>query len=274
MGTPPTMRAGWHFGTAASRRRIGRFHLTVSRFPPNLRTPPHAHETSAISLVLNGHYAQQFGSRELDYRPSAVLFRPAAVEHTDRISAQGAVCFIIEPDEAWLAEIGLGSLNRLGATGTPGARAGWLAQQTYAEYRCADVVSPLVVEGLVLALAAQFARVESPSTQRSAPPWLKRTRAALDEHCTRVTLPELAADAGVHPVYLSALFKKTFGQTISSYVRTRRLDAARQALREPNRTIGEIAITHGFASQSHFTRVFREHTGFTPLAYRKLMSTA
>ena len=81
---------------------------------------------------------------------------------------------------------------------------------------------------------------------------------------------DLAADAGVHPVYLAAAFQKAFGSSVGGYVRARRLEAARLALQDPARSINEIALTLGFSSQSHFTQVFRQATGLTPLAYRRV----
>jgi AraC family transcriptional regulator len=41
-------------------------------------------------------------------------------------------------------------------------------------------------------------------------------------------------------------------------------------LLDRRRSINEVALSCGFSSQSHFTRVFREHTGTTPWAYRRL----
>ena len=79
----------------------------------------------------------------------------------------------------------------------------------------------------------------------------------------------LAAEAGVHPVYLAAAFRRAFGVSVGGYVRARRMEAAGLALCEPGRSIADIAISLGFTSQSHFTRVFREHSGQTPLAYRR-----
>lgn len=271
-----TVRAGWHFGSATSRATIGRFHLTEARFPPHLRTPKHEHETPAFCLVLDGRYTQRYGHREVEYRATAVRFRPPSVEHTDRISEQGAACFIIEPDAAWLGDAGLARLASSAVVlGDAGPRAAWLAAQALAEYRCGDAASPLAIEGLVLALAAQFARLPEPAPRRSIPPWLARTRAVLDaQYAARPTLAQLAAEAQVHPVHVSAAFRKAFGISIGDYVRSRRLDAARQALRDPRRSINEIALSLGFSSQSHFTRVFRAQTGLTPLAFRRLASGA
>lgn len=266
-----SIRRGWHFGTADRSSGLGRFILTDARFPAGLRTPWHAHEAPAFCLVLRGRNVQRFRRREVVYRSSVAVFRPSGVEHSDRISPRGEACFIVEPDPAWLKDVGLERLDRGYAIDHPGPRARWLLEHARLELRSPDETTPLALEGLVLALGAEFARAREPRLDRRCPPWLLHTREALDAaFTTRVTLADLASDAGVHPVYLAAAFQKAFGTSVGAYVRRRRLDAARLALREPGSRISEIALTLGFSSQSHFTRVFRRATGLTPLVYRRL----
>jgi AraC family transcriptional regulator len=267
---PRALRPGWHFGTAARSVRLGRFILSETRYAGDLRTPWHAHEAPAFCLVLSGRYVQSFRRHEVVYRPSTVVFRPPGAEHADRVAPAGAACFIVEPDPTWLADSGLDRLNGEHALDHAGCRARWLAEHALAEFRGPDGATPLALEGLVLALGAEFARIPDPASGPRCPGWLSRTRESLDASFTsRITLSALAAEAGVHPVYLAAAFRRAFGVSVGGYVRARRVEAARLALCDPGRPIAEIALSLGFTSQSHFTRVFREHSGQTPLAYRR-----
>jgi len=262
---------GWHFGTVRKTSRLGRFILSETHSPADLRTPWHGHEVAAFYLVLRGRYLQRFRNAEVLYHPAAAVFRPADVEHTDQVSPEGVACFIVEPDGTWLSEAGLGRLSCDHALDRSGARARWLLDHIRAESRAPDAATPLAVEGLVLALGAEFARTAEPRAGRRRPAWLDRTREALNSgFVERVTLAGLAAEAGVHPVHLAAAFRAAFGKSVGEYVRARRIDAARSALMDHTRSINEIALSFGFSSQSHFTRVFRQHTGITPLAYRRL----
>jgi AraC family transcriptional regulator len=225
--------------------------------------------------VLRGGYVQRFRQREIVYRPATVLFRPSEVEHTDHISHHGAACFVVEPDGAWLVEAELDRLNHEHALDHTGPRARWLLEHALAEFRCPDAVTPLVLEGLLLALGAEFARIREPRPARPCPLWLLRARDALDAAFPgRVTLAALAADAGVHPVHVAAAFRRAFGVSVGQYVRARRLEAARLALDDPDRSLSEVALTFGFSSQSHFTQAFRRHTGLTPAAYRRFREQA
>jgi AraC family transcriptional regulator len=266
---------GWHFGSSSRTARLGRFVLSETQYAGDLRTPWHGHEAPAFCLVLKGWYVQRFRRCEVVYQPAAALFRPGGVEHTDHISPEGAACFIIEPDAAWLAGAGLEGLNRDHTLARTGARARWLFEHALGEFRAPDAVTPLALEGLVLALGAEFARVAGPATGRPRPAWLLRAREALDAGFTaRLTLADLATEAGVHPVHLATAFRAAFGTSVGEYVRARRVEAGRLALRNPHRSISEIALTLGFSSQSHFTRVFRRQTGLTPLGYRRMHTTA
>lgn len=80
----------------------------------------------------------------------------------------------------------------------------------------------------------------------------------------KITLAAVAAHAGCAPTYLSALFKKELGLTVQDYVRSRRIEAAKNMLLYSDYTLTEIAAFLAFSSTSHFVKVFREQTGTTP----------
>lgn len=78
----------------------------------------------------------------------------------------------------------------------------------------------------------------------------------------------LARQIGLSRSYLSTLFKQETGQTISSYILSKRMEAAQNMLRFSDYTYAEIAATLAFSSQSHFIRVFQSQTGYTPKTFR------
>ncbi len=64
--------------------------------------------------------------------------------------------------------------------------------------------------------------------------------------------------------------------TLASYILIQRLDACIRDLRQgakDNRAITDIALSWGFNNLSHFSRVFREHTGYSPSEYRTASQT-
>lgn len=79
---------------------------------------------------------------------------------------------------------------------------------------------------------------------------------------------DVAEAVGLSPTYLSRLFKQRAGQTMRSFLTSERIKTARHLLTTDERSIAQIASLLRFCDQSHFTKVFREHTGFTPRQFR------
>jgi AraC family transcriptional regulator len=83
-----------------------------------------------------------------------------------------------------------------------------------------------------------------------------------------ITLAAVASAAGVSPVYLTQLFKRSFGLALHQYVMALRLNEALFAVGDsPDLT--SLALDFGFSSHSHFTSVFRSRFGMTPSAVRQ-----
>ena len=85
---------------------------------------------------------------------------------------------------------------------------------------------------------------------------------------TGITLSELASVAGLSPSYLSRLFHREVGVTITGFILGKRVDAAENMLKYSDFSFVEISNFLGFSSESHFIQVFRKYTGYTPKVYR------
>ena len=86
----------------------------------------------------------------------------------------------------------------------------------------------------------------------------------------RITIEDLADELGVSASYLSRLFKKETGDSVSAYIRRQKIDMAKNLLQYIEYSMIEIANRLSFSSQSHFIQQFREYTGMTPKKYRDL----
>ena len=82
-------------------------------------------------------------------------------------------------------------------------------------------------------------------------------------------LNDIAGEANVSPAYLSALFKKKQGLSISDYITTQRIHAACRYLTATNMTLKEISMKCGYANQYYFSTSFKKKMGITPSAYRE-----
>ncbi|HCT91503.1 MAG TPA: AraC family transcriptional regulator [Lachnospiraceae bacterium] len=84
----------------------------------------------------------------------------------------------------------------------------------------------------------------------------------------RITIEDLADELGVSASYLSRLFKKETGDSISAYIRRQKIEVAKNLLRYSEYSMIDIANRLSFSSQSHFIQQFREAVGMTPKKYR------
>ena len=91
----------------------------------------------------------------------------------------------------------------------------------------------------------------------------------IDRHLhERILLGQMAAYTGLNTSYLSALFKKETGLSLSGYILKRKLEVAENMLRNSAYSCSEISSFLAFNSQSHFTEAFRKKNGVTPKQFR------
>lgn len=92
----------------------------------------------------------------------------------------------------------------------------------------------------------------------------------IDTHIyTMDSLEELSAVTGYNYTYLSAVFRHTTGESLSSYYRRRRLETARLHIAENILSITAIAELLRYSSIYTFSRAFRDAYGVSPQGYRK-----
>lgn len=84
----------------------------------------------------------------------------------------------------------------------------------------------------------------------------------------RITLKDLALSLGISPGYLSHLFSKETGMTLSSYIMDRKLEESLSML-ERGLDYETVSYNLSFSSQSHFIQCFRKKYGTTPRIYLK-----
>ncbi len=227
---------------------------------------PHTHWRAFFALLLRGRYVESFGSGRIDlaYEPFDLGFHPEAMQHADRIAADGTRFLLIELDETWVRRLRECSPEAASQPQMCRGAATTLALRAYRELRAAGV-SPSA-EGLVLELLAGLL----PRTpERTAPSWIATVLEWIDtEYPSRLALTEIARQLRLHPVYVSRAFRTHTGQTVSERLAQARLRYAARRLAEPGAALADIAVDAGFADQSHFTKVFKRETGMTPGDYR------
>ena len=83
-----------------------------------------------------------------------------------------------------------------------------------------------------------------------------------------LSLEAMAAEVNLSPIYLARAFKAAVGQSPHQYVLARRVERAKELLRNTEMNVVDVALSSGFSSQSHLSYWFQRYVGVSPAAYR------
>ncbi len=92
----------------------------------------------------------------------------------------------------------------------------------------------------------------------------------IEEHLgEELSREDIANHVYLNPAYLSRLFKKETGQSLTDHILELRIAKVKPMLEKTNLKISDIAQTVGYDNFSHFTKMFKKATGLTPFEYRR-----
>lgn len=84
----------------------------------------------------------------------------------------------------------------------------------------------------------------------------------------KISIKEIADQLYLSPNYLSELFKKHTGKTISEYLTDYRLEKACQLLDHAEYRVGDVSGMVGIHDGRYFSNIFKKKYGMTPTEYR------
>jgi AraC-like DNA-binding protein len=235
----------------------------------------HRHDTYAIGLT-------DCGIQVFDYRGAARVSQPGQVVvlHPDEVhdgragTADGFGYRIVYVEPSRIAE----AVRAICGRGHP---LPFVRDAVATNVRLARVVRdafeaglvPLAADSVIAELAEELlARGDGrPAMPRRLDVGaIQRARQFLDAERTRVVRSsELEAITGLSRYELARQFRLMLGTSPHRYLVGRRLDLARQQMREHG-SLADVAYEAGFADQAHFTRAFKAVLGLTPARYRAL----
>jgi len=248
------------------RRVVRQFTFTEHIYRKGTVLARHAHVRATLTIVLAGQYTENFLGKSELCKPGTVRLLPAGKQHENSFDADSRYLAVeLDPRSfPWMLQNGV-LYAQSGQIQSPLAE--HLGHRLYSEFRAFDDLSPLVIEGILSELLAAAERQRRAAKRQ--PDWLKDVYQFLqDRFADDLSLAEIAASAGVHPVYLCRGFKKRQGVTVGAYIRQLRIQRACELLHNSQMPLAEIALQCGFADQSHFSAVFKRSTGTTPSAFR------
>lgn len=88
-------------------------------------------------------------------------------------------------------------------------------------------------------------------------------------HRKNISLSDLAINFGLSQSRMAHVVKESCGKSFGTLLTEARVRSAASLLRHSRLSVTEVALQCGFGDPSRFHKVFKQHTGMTPLVYRK-----
>ena len=82
-------------------------------------------------------------------------------------------------------------------------------------------------------------------------------------------LKTIAEKINVNPSYLSSLFHREYGCTLTEFINKKRIEKGILLLRMTSKPVQEIAAECGIQDVNYFIKLFKKRTSFTPNQYRE-----
>ncbi|MFD1957361.1 helix-turn-helix domain-containing protein [Paenibacillus thailandensis] len=99
---------------------------------------------------------------------------------------------------------------------------------------------------------------------------VRRILKYLNQHYrTSISLEDLSETMHLNKYYMCHCFKEITGISINNYVTRKRIDEAKKLLRLSDEPVGILSEHLGFSTPIHFSRMFKQYAGISPLTYRK-----
>ena len=236
---------------------------------PRARFDRHHHEWSDLSIILRGQVHERVGRRETTGSSLDTTFKAAGLEHSDEFEGDVEILRLrVRPAE----------LERAFDGGDPSLSWGWRHRRVLGRHllrlgRDASVgAEERAIDDQLIDLLALLDSAGT-SAPVSAPAWTQRLESSIEDRLTGpIEVRSLAAELGLHPVYLARVVRRVFGCSVRQLIIRKRLARAIDALRGGSASLAQVALESGFSDQSHLSRWLRTQTSLTPGGLRRLPS--
>ncbi|NLO36264.1 MAG: AraC family transcriptional regulator [Clostridiaceae bacterium] len=135
------------------------------------------------------------------------------------------------------------------------------------------VGNSLACRGLFLQLLHQVIAGSSgrPAGSQHAVAAILATRDTIDvQFASRLSVRELAGQAGLSVDYFTRLFRQVTSMTPQDYICHVRIAKARELLLDPAAKVREVALRVGYPDEFYFSRLFKKQVGISPQAFQNL----
>ncbi len=115
-----------------------------------------------------------------------------------------------------------------------------------------------------------YCRLVRKHSMKNLSPLVQKAQIFIDAHLSdNLSLQSLADTLNISSSYLSSLFHKETGQTLTAYISTRRVHQAMHLLETTKLQIQTIAQHCGILDVQYFSKIFKRVAGVSPKVYRE-----
>lgn len=115
-----------------------------------------------------------------------------------------------------------------------------------------------------------YARLVRQHSTKNYSPVVQKAILRIDADLSaNLSLQMLAAEQNISTGYLSTVFKRETGQTVTAYIRDKRMRYAQRLLETTHLQVQTIALHCGIMDVQYFSKIFKKYTGQTPKEYRE-----
>jgi AraC-like DNA-binding protein len=141
-----------------------------------------------------------------------------------------------------------------------------------------DQANQLFVDHVTLAVGIHVAQtyggmrpVSRIAAGRLAPWQERRAKEIISANLGGVPLAVVARECRLSTSHFQRAFHRTVGMAPHKWLLSRRIEVAKEKLRDGQSSLSDVALACGFSDQSHLTRVFNRLVGISPGAWRRAL---
>ena len=151
-----------------------------------------------------------------------------------------------------------------------------LFQKLIYYYNNTTLISSLYLQAILIQIVAFFLESipegEIIINSSSSFSTLERVLLYIENNISKdISIKQLAEMTNFHPNYFIRFFKKNTGVSPAHYINKMRMEKAKNLLTLSNKSITHVGEAVGFKDLYHFSRMFKNYTGFSPTEYKKII---
>ncbi len=247
---PIRMARGVYWGQAVASVARPNLRITLTSYEGGREFPEHCHEFPGLFVLIAGDHEETDGHGSTRQPAFSGIWHEASKSHATRTGPRGMIGINVS-----LA--GFGTEVRPSAKLHSGPDAAYFAARLFAALEGDG--GPEEVQNRAWEL---LSIVDGEPSE--APSWLARVHEEVRSRFQEpLRLNELAAESGVHPVYLARCYRYRYGRSVTEHRHELRLGQALRLMGQ-GLTLGEAAHQAGFSDQAHFCRDVRRRLRCRP----------